>query len=257
MLERSHLKMSKSEPLLVFTMAKVGSSSVYNSVKRASAIPAFHIHSLDEQEVQRANQRCFDEGIYPDSQSPVHFIRRDIIKSKRKYKVISLFRNPVERNLSAFFDAFRLMVGTPAEHYQGTLDDLVKIFYAKINHDYASHWYSDFFLPGIDVDVYQHSFDKVLGYNRIESEKCSVLLMNSAIDDSVKESVIADFLALPAFKLTNANVRAASKEAGLYQLFKSHISLDKQYLSRVLDTQYFKHFFSGEDKEQTFEKWLK
>lgn len=257
MLERSNLKASGLDPLLVFTMAKVGSSSVYNSVKKASEIPAFHIHTLNEREVRDDHQLCFDCGIYPNSRSPVPFIRRDIFERNRPYKVISLFRNPIDRNLSAFFDAFRLMMGMAATDYEGTMEDLVNAFYDRFNHDYPIRWYQQQFLYGVGVNVYEHSFDTTAGYSVIEEGHCSVLLMNSAVDDTLKSSLIADFLNLPSFQLNNANIRAASKEAKLYHQFKSHISLDEAYLGRMLDNQYFEHFFSKEDKAQTLQKWLK
>lgn len=256
-LERAQLLSSALDPLLVFTMAKVGSSSVYNSVKRITSIPCFHIHTLDEKETSQANQRCFDEGLYPDSRSPGRFINKDILEKQRPFKAISLFRNPVERNLSAFFDAFRLLVGTPAHSYQGSMEGLATAFYEKVNHDYPIQWYQKHFLPGIGVDVYRHAFDPKKGYSILQEGQCSVLLMNATVSDTVKESVIADFLGEPSFKLTNANIRAESKEASLYKEFKSYISLDSDYLDRMMNNQYFEHFFTKNEREQTLKTWLK
>lgn len=256
-LERAQLISSNMDPLLVFTMAKVGSSSVYNSVKYTTSIPCFHIHSLDEKEINEANKRCFDAGIYPDSRSPVQLINKEVIEKQQPFKIISLFRNPVERNLSAFFDAFRLLMGTPAHSYQGSMETLATTFYEKVNHDYPIQWYQKHFLSGTAIDVYKHSFDRKLGYTVIQEDGRSILLMSTAVADTVKESLIADFLGEPSFKLINANIRAESKEASLYKEFKSFMSFDSDYLDRMMNNQYFEHFFSKDERERTRNTWLK
>jgi hypothetical protein len=158
--------------------------------------------------------------------------------------------------LSAFFDAFRLLVGCEADEYKGSLDDLVNIFYETVNHDYPISWFADHFNTALGLNVYDYMFDKQAGYSMIEKDNYTVLLMNSAIADDVKESVISDFLNEPSFKLTNANIRSTSKAADLYRDFKSHISLNKDYLDKMLNSEYFKHFFREEDKAVTLEKWL-
>jgi len=108
------LRNLKQEPVLVFTMAKVGSSSVYHSLKKQSDIPCFHIHSLSIEEELQAKVICKEKGVYPGSRSPVFILHKYLLEKERTYKVISLVRNPIERNLSAFFEAFEIHMGVPA-----------------------------------------------------------------------------------------------------------------------------------------------
>lgn len=255
--DQVHYRWSGHVPLLVFTMAKVGSLSVHLSVKRSTSIPSFHIHTLDNDEVQTKIKACFDRGVYPDSRSPVPFILKEIIDKRKPYKVISLFRNPIERNISAFFDAFEFNMGMPAEHFKGGLNELQAAFFEHVNHRYVVSWFDDYFLPATGINVYDFGFDKELGYGKIEVENTSILLMNTAIEDGTKQQLIADFLEVPNFELVNANVTSQSKASGLYEAFKNHMSFDQAYINDLLGSRFFEHFFTPEEALRTREKWMR
>ena len=255
--DKVRTRKSKHDPLLVFTMAKVGSLSVHKSVKSTTPLSSFHIHTLDLEQIAKDEQRCFDQGTYPDSRNPASFINKNIIDSGVPYKIISLFRNPVERNISAFFEAFKLMTGTTPQEYTGSVEDLVNLFHEKVSHTYAIDWFGKQFAQGTGISVYDHPFDQGSGYDFIKQENCSILLINSSVDDQAKESIIRDFLKMPSFKLVNTNITANSGASELYQRFKAHIRFDEAYLNRLLDSQYFAHFFTQADKERTTERWLR
>ena len=249
------LRYSKQAPILVFTMAKVGSLSVYQSLKKWGAAPVFHIHTLNETEIATSVQRCFDMGVYPDSRSPVSLLNKGVIHTERPYKVISLFRNPIERNISAFFDAFEVHMGMPANAYQGDLAHLEEVFYSKVNQRYAIDWYAQHFNTGIGIDVYQTPFDIDQKHMILKDDRVEVLLMDSRLVDSKKETLIADFCDIKTFKLKNVNVTSQLKHAGLYQAFKSHIRFRESYLKEQLNSRYFNHFFSTEDKQELVKNW--
>jgi len=251
------LKFSREVPILVFTMAKVGSLSVYQSLKMCSTAPVFHIHTLDETEIVNGIQKCYAHGVFPDSRSPVSLLNKSVIQKGRPFKVISLFRNPIERNISAFFDAFEIHMGMSASRYQGNIQTLEDAFYTKVNQQYAIHWYDRHFKNGIGVDVFDIPFDTQKKYKILKNDQCEILLMDSRLTDENKETVIADFCNLKTFELKNVNVTAQLKHAGLYKRFKSHIRFRESYLSEQLDSRYFNHFFSGDDKQKLIEIWKK
>jgi len=249
------LKFSREAPILVFTMAKVGSLSVYQSLKIFSTAPVFHIHTLDETEIAAGAQKCFDNGVYPNSRSPVALLNTGVIKKGRPFKVISLFRDPIERNISAFFDAFEVHMGIPASRYQDDMHTLEDTFYTKVNHQYAIDWYDQHFKNGTGVDVYQTSFDVQKGFKIIKNDQCEILLLDSRMADKKKEALITDFCDLETFKLKNVNVTSQSKHADLYTMFKSHIRFRESYLNEQLNSRYFNHFFSTEDKQELVKNW--
>jgi hypothetical protein len=238
-------------------MAKVGSSSVFKSLKKGSAIPVFHIHSLDEEEVLKGERLCFERGTYPGRRSPAFLIKKKIIAKQRPYKVISLFRNPIDRNISAFFDAFELYMGIAAENYNGNLSLLEKNLHKKINQSYSLDLYEKQFMNGTEINVYNTAFDKVQGYTKQRYGGIDLLLMNSDLGDRLKEVQIAEFCEIPNFKLMNTNITIQGSAAGLYTAFREYIRFSETYLSSQLNSKYFDHFFSDEDKERLFRKWSK
>ena len=251
------LKHNAQPPILVFTMAKVGSLSVYHSLKKSGLESVFHIHSLNEQEVQASIDFCAEHGIYPDSRSPVFLLNKALKNNKRKFKIISLFRNPIERNISAFFDAFKIYMGVTPTNYGGDMQALVKAFHQKVNHSYAVNWYDTHFLEGTGLDVYQTPFNTEKKYTVLENNRVEVILIDSQMDDSKKERLIADFLGLSHFALQNVNLTSQAKHAQLYSNFKAHIRFDKTYINQQLDSKYFNHFFTEEDKKGLIERWGK
>jgi len=244
-------------PILVFTMAKVGSLSVYSSLKKQTNIPVFHIHTLNEYEILEGNNRCFEKGIYPDSRSPVPLINTRVINANKNYKVISLFRNPIERNLSAFFEAFQFHVGVKPENYKGTLTNLEAIFHEKVSKTYALDWYDHKLVAGIGIDIYKIPFDHEKRYVKIHTDKTDLLLMDSYLLDNIKSKVIGDFCGIDNFDLINANITSRSAAGNLYKAFKKHIRFSEKYLHEIINSKYFQHFYSPKEKEELLKKWSK
>ncbi len=244
------------EPVLVFTMAKVGSSSVYHSLKNQSDIPCFHIHSLSIEEELRAIKICQQNGVYPGSRSPVFMLHKYLLETQENYKVISLFRNPIERNLSAFFEAFEIHMGVPIHLFKGSLQDIEAVFYKKLDHTYCKNWFDNHLKEGTGVDVYEHDFAKAKGYAVIKGSQTDVLLLNSNLEDTLKSKLVGDFCCLKDFTIKNVNVTNTKKGAALYAEFKSYIRFPKSYLDDQLGSKYMGHFFTKEEKEMLYEKWL-
>ena len=90
----------RKKPILVLTMAKVVSLSVYFSLKKRLFKNAiFHVHSLNEIEIKKGIQLCFQNRVYPGSKTPVFLINKKIINQKRPFKIVCLFRDQLERNI--------------------------------------------------------------------------------------------------------------------------------------------------------------
>ncbi len=249
------LKRGAQPPLLIFTMAKVGSLSVYQSLKKAGVSSVFHIHTLNKEEVIRGIKKCFDNGIYPGSRSPVILLNQALQDRSEKIKVVSIFRNPVERNISAFFDAFTLHMGVAPQDYKGDLETIEKAFHKKLQHNYAIDWYDSHFKEALGLDVYQYSFDTQKQYAILSNDIVEVLLLDSRLNDTKKEELIQDFCAVPNFQLQNVNVTSQAKHANLYADFKEYVRFRESYLNHQLDSKYTSHFFTQEDRQALKKKW--
>ncbi len=251
------LKAQKKDPVLILTMAKVGSSSIYQSLKKQSNIPCFHIHSLNKEEEIQAKAICKEKGVYPGSRSPIFILHEQLLEKQRPYKVISLVRNPIERNISAFFEAFEIHMGISAHRFKGTLQEIEDAFHEKLNHSYCKDWFDTQFIDGVGLNIYAFDFPKVQGYKSIKSNQTNVLVLKSDLDDNLKANLVGDFCGIKNFTIKNVNITDAKKEAHLYAEFKSYIRFSKPYLESQLESKYMNHFFTEDEKAVIYRKWKK
>ena len=106
MLEKIYYKVNKllrsDTIVIIYQMGKVGSSSIYNSVNRY--FKTYHIHYLNEKIISQIYQKSKDKN----QSVPLHLETStevlNLLKSEKKIKIISLIREPISRNLSAFFE---------------------------------------------------------------------------------------------------------------------------------------------------------
>ncbi len=251
------LRLFKTKPILVFTMGKVGSLSIYYSLKYNWRVPVFHIHSLNQAEQNFYDEECFRRGVLPGSRSAISMINQQILKKNRPYKIITLVRNPIERNISAFFEAFEYYLGVKAEKYLGSMSDLEKMFHKLLPHNYVSNWFEDYFFQQTGINMYDFKYDKTQKYQFITTKNTEVLVLDVNLDDSLKEQLVANFIDKKRKRINRINVRELTAEANLYIAFKRNIKFDKNYLSNLLETQYFNHYYSEKSKLDTLKRWQK
>ncbi len=246
----------KMNPIIIFTMAKVGSLSVYFSLKKRTINQSiFHIHSLNEEEVKKGINLCFENNIYPGSKSPVFLINKKIITKKKPYKIICLFRDPLERNISAFFDVFELNTGKKSTNYYGSFESLKKLYHEKLTHVYPLNWFDRQFFESTNINVYNYDFNKEKGYQLIKNNNVELLLINSNVDNKIKEALIADFCNLKKFELKNWNVSSEKEYATNYKDFKKSMRFTKEYLNKMYNSNYVQHFFTENHIKNQIDKW--
>ena len=95
--------MGKDLPVLIYQMGKVGSSSIYMSLKEI--MPTFHVHYLRKDLMDKINKNQINRGFAP----PEHLVTskmvlKKYIKKDKPLNIISLVRDPIARNMSAFFE---------------------------------------------------------------------------------------------------------------------------------------------------------
>ena len=235
-------------------MAKVGSLSIYSSLKKQKLLHAvFHIHSLNSKENMENLKLCKTKGILPDSRSPITIINKYIINKNRKLKIISLVRDPMERNISAFFDAFKLYVGISPENYKGSMQELENIYHKKLPHDYAINWFEIQFFGATGINVYDFKFSFERGFNIIQSNHNEVLIIKTNIEDNLKETLLSEFCDCPNFKLINTN----QTKTELYNKFKNYAKFSETYLNNQYQSRYAHHFFSKEERNAALKRWVK
>jgi hypothetical protein len=267
----------KAPPLLVYQMGKVGSSSITRSLKKVSINrPIYHLHFMSKDrivETEDDRRAFFRTDKYSLLKRPWlnEFLLKSFNENKgQKWKVISLTREAVARNISAFFENLDVI---PLEdqggyeissHYykipptiinHDNQEVLEELFIKKVNH-FSPEQFFDREIKGVlGIDVFTKKFSHSTGFSIYYGEYADLLLLRLEDLDRVAKEAFDKFLGIADLDLKNANVGAKKKYAPLYKEFKKNINLPDTYLNMVYDSLYMQHFYSAEEIDAFKQQW--
>lgn len=249
-------KLKKGTPIIVYQMGKVGSSSVIDSLKLYGLKPVFHIHRLNPNNIKKVRQEYLDHNQIPPDEWVGESLYVDIVKKRRKANFITLIREPISRNISAFFQNFERFTGIGYKNANLAIEELVRIFIKEYEHSVPLTWFDVEMKQTLGIDVYDYPFPKEKGYLSIKKGNFKVLILKSEIDDSVKENAIAEFLDIDEdLKLVRGNIGGDKEYAEAYRNFLEVIKLPKTYVEIMCNSEYTQHFYGDNDIESIQMKW--
>ena len=261
------------EPLIVFQMGKVGSSTIVDSLEHHCLdMEIFHIHVLSHEWIEHVHQLYKNaSNIHKKTIIDKHILASQYLRetldkqqANSQLKVVTLTRDPVARNISAFFQAFPIhFPETYIKHKEKNIpleervEELIDLFLHKFDkHDVPVNWFENHIKPAFDTDVYASEFDPLKGYKIYDSPRAEILLLR--LEDLTKcgKDAFDKFLGIPHFEIKNKNVSSEKKYSEEYALFKKGANLPEPYVERMYESQYMKHFYSKEERQKLRAKWL-
>jgi hypothetical protein len=270
---RFRLKMSTvnlDRCILVHQMGKVGSSAIVRSLEDLNLeTPVFHTHSLNLQELNNRISRhlealpnnfgdIFIKGHLRTSKLLVSALKK---KSKRrKWKIITLVREPISRNISAFFQNTTGYDNFIESIRNGLLDN--ELVLDKFLNDYAHNspleWLDLEIKDVFGLDLYQDDFPKSEGY-KIYSAGSEFDIMVIRIEDlnHCHKKAFKEFLGIENFSLSKENISLNKEYSDIYHSFLKQVSIPSWYVDKMYSSKYFKHFYSDSEIENYRKKWLR
>jgi hypothetical protein len=245
-------------PVLVYQMAKGASTTILRALERAG-VHAFQVHMMSPDVARRLHSAMRAKGLSAlqmDMDIIGRAVRRGIIEPGREAKIINLVREPVGRNVSVYFQILDAVWQTENAHEKIELARLLEGFHEKFDHERTLRWFDEEFKPVLGVDIYEHEFPHESRCLRIERGPYDILLMRVDLDDSSKERHLSEFLGVEGLKLLPANVGAKKPYADTYREFMRALRLSEDYVDRMLDSSYARHFFTDEERRALRSKWL-
>ena len=231
---------SNHTPVLIYQMGKVGSSSLYSSLRNYCPV-VIQCHRLGEDNRDWRVRQLYKMVFLEKKQLPM--------------KIISLTREPIGRNISDFFQNFQRDTGVPYEQNNFSLEDLREKFLNNHSYHNCISWYINNIVNFLNIDVYGTPFPES-GIATYKNDKIELLVMRSEISDEQKIEGVEKFLGIANFQLNNSNIGAKKEYAETYKLFKEQVQLPLDYINKMCDSQYFNHFYSQEEVESVRKKWL-
>lgn len=246
----------KRDLVLVYQMGKVASSSIYYSLKESDNI-VYHVHRLSEKHIRELHKTQLEKTGLVESKAVdergVRLNNMFIKSNKRPIHIISLVRNPIDRNMSAFFQNKEYY--TKKHDYSDT-EKLTNLFYQLYDHDTPLNWFDREFKDCLNVDIYDSSFPKDKKYKLLKSNNYNILLMRVDLEDSIKENIISAFLGISNFKLKNKNVGIQKTYNEEYKDFKRKINLSDSYMNKMLNSKFTNYFYTNSEISEIRSKWL-
>jgi len=234
---------------------------VKKTLEKKAILPLFHLHFLLKIDDNRkfynpkVNENLKLKRASEGQARRNEFLYNKIIVPKKQVKIISLTREPIGRNIAAFFQNFERETGEKYEKSNFTLQELMDIFINFFPHSTPLNWFDRHFKPFLGIDIYEHPFPKEQGYLRINKDNVDLLILKLEISDSVKEKAIAEFLGLKQFKLVRTNVGEDNNYADMYKEFKENIKLPLSYVEEMCSSKYFNHFYTVEEIKKVYSRW--
>jgi len=221
--------------IYVFTAMKVGttnfSSSLFARLNLTEHDGIKHNHTIDNLKT---------------------FINYDVPKL-----IISCFRNPIERNISYFFDLItkkefpEIYLCEECELCNYSLQQLIEHFYKNMYkiEDYYEFWYREFFnITKIDKNTLSKSGVKLYKINNN-----SYILLCTLEKYKKNIELLEKFL---TFKLNDGMNDAKNKTIkDIYDKFKKEIKLDDNYKKKLLNIDLIKNLYNEEEVKYFYNKF--
>lgn len=241
---------SAGEPVFIYQMGKVASSSIYESLKE-QGLCVFHAHVLNFPK-DKAIPRGFEWSIKEGKRLRSRLIDRGI-----PLKIITLTRDPIARNISAYFQNLDAIHQERDVHEKVSIEGLISTFLAEYDHAIPLTWFERELRDVTGINVYDHEFPKDKGFQVIERGTIRALIMQVELTNDVKLRLIREFIGHPGFSLKERNIASAKHYSAQYKEFVRRIKLPQEYVERLLESKYARHFYSDSDRARFREKWLR
>lgn len=238
--------------VVVYTMGKVGSTSISRSL-RTAGLECFDVHFLEQTRLLDMLKTQLDNPHRA-------FISDNLFESlgtlnastlartnKKKIKFVYMIREPIARNISAVFQNLPRARGDDPDAVRSALQNYPVTI--------PDAWFRDDFNKYFGVDVFSMSFDKTSQYFTISTDAADVLILKCEADDSEKADVLSDFLGTP-ISITRQNASKTRWFAKLSEEFvKDPRKIDRDFIDRCLSLKFVKAFYAPSEIQAFREKY--
>ena len=253
-------------PIAVYQMGKVGSETIINSLNHLNLpVPIYHIHILSKRNLNQVIPRYQQQDLELTLQLKHSQKLRNYLESglDPKLTVITAVREPISQFISAFFQNIKTSNPEFIDS-DGTWNE-AKIYThlsARLdNYDpqtaWNCNWFDNDFKAALNIDIYQHDFDRKLGYTKFSQGKIELLALQLEKSDNW-DKYLSNFLQLSQpVKIVKSNFSDNKQYKTVYNTILRGIKIPKQTLKAIYQSKYCRHFYSDEDLEMFLQRWSK
>lgn len=245
--------MSKSPPLVpvVYTMGKVDSSSTSKAIQ-AAGLNCLDIHNMNHEKILGVAQDWINKGKFPPPNICVSMAHRErLLVKKNKCLYVSLVRDPIARNLSAFFQNLHQMDDEIRDETDP--DKLAAYFIKAYQHNLPLQWFDREYKTELGIDVFSWPFERAQKYTWNKS--ANTILFRIDCPDEVKSQVLSDALGRQ-ITVGRLNVGANKGYNTIYGKIKDLVSFPADFLDRMYDSKFVRHFWLPDEIDEMKNNWI-
>lgn len=253
-------------------MGKVGSSTVFNSLDNLDIdMDIFQIHVLTDEWIKKVQDqyrhasRIHKRVIIDEHLLASLYLRRRMDKNNfsEKWKVISLVRDPIARNISTFFQAYPIYFAEFSrenklqnDYMKGDISELTDLFMNSFEeHDTPLNWFDVHMKPAFGIDVFASEFPKEKGYKIYKGKDVDLLLVRLENLKACAAEAFRHFLGIEGFTLLDANISSDKDYSAAYNQFKKAIVLSEAYINSMYNSKFTRHFYTDNEIKQFKQIW--
>lgn len=244
-------------PILVYQMGKVGSTSLTHALKTSVERPIFKVHRLNPIRIRKVVGRLQAE--HREVPWDLRFggqIYRRLIAPGRHCQIISLVRDPIERNISGYFEFLDNRYRTRDAHAKQPLAKLLEDFLSNYNQNFALDWFDLEMKAVFGLDVYQTRFPIEKRSLELENERCRLLLLRADLPETEKSDAVSEFLQRPVQVERRHNISRQKAYGALYEKFCAEVKFPRALVETTLASRLVTHFYSVSEREQMLARWV-
>ena len=229
---------------LLYTMGKVGSISVGNVLAKHGIRP-LHGHWVSND--------------HPIGEFPTlkpQFGR--VIGNSSSLRVITLIREPVARNISAFFQSLVFFKKYCEDYPKTSAEDLQKIFIEHYDIHYPDRWFELEIMKWFDFDPFKTKFRHKKGYQIYKADKQHrILILRLEDANRCVPEAFHKLLGIKNAKMLDMNT-FKDKKRGTGERYCKFLSLPfpEEFLDRNYNLKYAKHFYTKDELAKFKQSWL-
>ena len=250
--------------LLVHQMGRAGSMTTVNTLRGTGLdLAVFHTHWLNPASVERRQNWVKH---LPISRQPLNIRMSTLISAqlqregtgRRHWKLVTVFREPIARNVSVFFLSIDAFVENFQRRYQrGELNNetLMGIFLDKFPHEQPLLWFEQEIEQVFGINVYDQAFPENKGYQVIRTDHVDLLLIKLEQLNHCYRDAFRNLLGVEIPDLEHTHVTELDPTKPMYTDFVRNAVFPAEYLDRMYESAFARHFYTDEERDAFRRKW--
>ncbi len=237
---------------LVYSMGKVGSSTVYTELIRQFPVDAIQLHFLSDHWLKEVLPTMHDAFGYHAGLADEYAAHRKQ-KPNQRLKIITMVREPVIRDISDVFENWKTFFSLEKAHELTSEMVLTRLRMHKF--EYTLNWFDNEFRNWTGIDIYNKPFDKEQGYSVWHFDAFDVLCIKLEKMDSVLTKGMLELGGPPLKQGSNANVATSKAIKDVYKDVSNKFRLSPEQENILLNSKYLNHFYTADEIMALKTRW--